>query len=189
MHRESGQNTTQRSTHWQTRAIREIDGYKSGEGHVRRPDVVIVKNPQKPPDQKNIERVVEMKFSGDVFGYEQRNAYQRIAGIKAKFMSMEENDCNCSSDDQQRQEEGVLDPFLAPVPEKEQEKIIDWGAVGETIGMGVVTALGGVATAALLLSPLEGPVGEAAAGTGTAAAAARTAAAFGRIFKFVPVAP
>lgn len=189
MHRESGQNTTQRSTHWQTRAKNEIDEYKSGKGLVRRPDVVIVKNPQKPPYQENIERVIEMKFLGDDFGYEQRVAYQDIAGAKNKLSLIDEKGCNCSSDDQHRQEQEMLGPFLAPNPEKEQEKNIDWGAVGETVGMGVVTALGVVATAALLLSPFEGPAGEVAAGTGTAAAAARTAAAFGRIFKLAPVAP
>ncbi|MEF9443425.1 hypothetical protein OWT26_25965 [Burkholderia sp. 1A5] len=36
--------------------------YKAGAGYIRRPDVVIVNDPSQPPNQSNLERVVEMKF-------------------------------------------------------------------------------------------------------------------------------
>lgn len=36
--------------------------YKPGTGLIRRPDVVIVKDPSKPPTQDNIKQIVEMKF-------------------------------------------------------------------------------------------------------------------------------
>jgi len=59
---------------------------------------------------------------------------------------------------------------------------VNWGAVGTTVGMGAVTVLAGVATFALLLCPVDGPLGESLAGAGTLAAAGETAAAFSRIF-------
>lgn len=36
--------------------------FKPGKGMIRRPDVIIVQNPNRPPTQDNIKQVVEMKF-------------------------------------------------------------------------------------------------------------------------------
>ena len=65
MHREDGQDTTEPSHYWQGRVQQEIDNYAAGRGMVRRPDLVIVNDPCQPPNQSNIERVVEIKFQGD----------------------------------------------------------------------------------------------------------------------------
>jgi hypothetical protein len=182
MHRDAlGQDTTQRSDRWQTRAQQEIPGYKGGQGRVRRPDVIIVKDPSKPPYQDNIDRVVEMKFKGDKWGREQKEAYEEIAGENNELKLMEEGgDCTCSEDG------GEKEPVPQPVAIPEEEPSVDWWAVAETVGMGAVTAVAAVATVALVLVPFDGPAGEIAAGAGTAAAAARTAAAFGMIFSATP---
>lgn len=182
MHRdELGQDTTQKSDRWQTRAQQEIPGYRGGQGRVRRPDVIIVKDPSKPPHQDNIDRVVEMKFKGDKWGDRQKDAYERISGENNELKLMEEGgDCTCSEDG------GEKEPVPQPVAIPEEEPSVDWWAVAETVGMGAVTAVAAVATVALVLVPFDGPAGEIAAGAGTAAAAARTAAAFGMIFKATP---
>lgn len=181
MHRDAlGQDTTQKSDRWQTRAHQEISGYRGGQGRVRRPDIVIVKDPSKPPYQDNIDRIVEMKFKGDRWGRGQKKNYETIAGHKKKLKLMEEGKaCTCSDD-------GEREPVPQPVVIPEEEPSVDWWAVAETTGMAVVTAVAAVATVALVVVPFDGPAGEIAAGTGTAAAAARTAAAFGRIFRAVP---
>ncbi len=51
-----------------------------GEGYVRRPDVVIVKDPTKPPTQDNIKLVVEIKFDNDKWRGGQEVAYRAILG-------------------------------------------------------------------------------------------------------------
>jgi len=182
MHRdESGQDTTQKSDRWQTRARQEIPGYRGGQGDVRRPDVIIVKDPSKPPYQDNIDRVVEMKFEGDSLGEGQEESYETIVGDRDQLMIMVEGkNCTCADND------GELEPVPQPVAILEEEPSVDWWAVAETAGMAVVTAVAAVATVALVAVPFDGPAGEIAAGAGTAAAATRTAAAFGRIFRAVP---
>jgi len=194
MHRdELGQNTLEKSRRWQTRAKQDIPGYKGGEKDpdVRRPDVIIVKDPSIPPNRDNIDRVVEMKFKNDPWGYGQAQAYERIAGGSKKLIPMEEGgNCNCSEDDDgdsEGKEKQLLNKYITTlVPLDNEDQSIDWGAAAETVGMGALTAFGAIATAALFLVPVDGPVGEAVAGSATAAAAARTASAFGRIFKYKP---
>jgi hypothetical protein len=62
MHRDAdGNDTTLRSTRWQTRT-QQIDGNQPNKGHVRRLDVTVVRDPYKPLAQDNIEKIVEMKF-------------------------------------------------------------------------------------------------------------------------------
>ncbi|MEO7328570.1 MAG: type VI secretion system tip protein TssI/VgrG [Minicystis sp.] len=71
------------------------------------PDVVIVKDPSKPPTQDNIKRVVEIKFPGDKVDKDQMTAYERIAGdAPVEIWTLE--DCNCP--DRKRK------PFRVPVP-------------------------------------------------------------------------
>ncbi len=62
---------------------------------VRRPDIIAVKNPNKPVSQENIDRIYEMKFSKDSEHKGQFNAYRKIAGDRNKVVVMEEDDCGC----------------------------------------------------------------------------------------------
>lgn len=184
MHRDGlDQDTTQKSDRWQTRAQQEIPGYKPNKGKVRRPDIIIVKDPSKPPYQDNIDRIMEMKFKGDRWGRGQKIDYERIAGDDEKLKLMKEGgDCSCSGDDGEKQ------PVLVPGPETQEseDSAVDWGAAAETVGMAVVTVAAAAATVAAAAVIIDGVAGEVALGTATAAAAARTAAAFGRIFKTAP---
>jgi hypothetical protein len=70
--------------------------YKAGCGYTRRPDVVIVKDPMKPPTQDNIKQVVEMKFPDDEYRPRQREDYIVIAGDESKMVPLEHKDCDCN---------------------------------------------------------------------------------------------
>lgn len=63
------------------------------------------------PVQSNIDTVVEIKFAGDELSREQLNAYQRIAGDKAKFRLLETSDCDCNH----RRPEPAAEPVRVPV--------------------------------------------------------------------------
>jgi hypothetical protein len=181
MHRENGQDTTEPSQYWQGRAKQEIENYRRGRGMVRRPDLVIVDDPCLPPSQDNIERVLEFKFRGDKRDREQDKAYERIAGNPNKYSIFRigakpqkgEQGCDCG---QQQTPEPI------PVPASEQEEQSALGAAGSALGWSAATVAGTAATAALLLSPFDGPVGEMAAGSATAAAASRAASAW-KVFR------
>jgi type VI secretion system secreted protein VgrG len=75
------------------------------------PDIVIVKDPTKPPTQDNIERVIEMKFPGDDEDPEQMRQYERIAGDHARAEVMTLADCPPCS-----QKDPVPVPVPVPVP-------------------------------------------------------------------------
>jgi hypothetical protein len=183
MHRDAaGADTTGPSTYWQGRARSEIEGYQGGRGMVRRPDVVIVRNPSMPPTQDNIERIVEMKFVGDVPDRDQKTAYAEIAGNKKKVSLMIEGE-NCFCNDDRVPEP---QPVVAPMPASEDEPEVNWGAVGKTAMWGTVTALGAVATFFMFVCPIDGPVGESISAAGTVGAASRTASAFSNIFRAAP---
>ncbi|MDZ7814417.1 MAG: VRR-NUC domain-containing protein [Ideonella sp.] len=66
-------------------------------GQIRRPDVVIVKDPTKPPTQDNIKQIVEMKFPPDSLSEEQAAAYKKIAGDPSKLQTLKPDDCDCNS--------------------------------------------------------------------------------------------
>jgi len=70
--------------------------YRAGRGYTRRPDVVIVKDPSKPPTQDNIKQVVEMKFPDDTFRTGQFEDYSVIAGDEKKMVTVKLTDCNCN---------------------------------------------------------------------------------------------
>ncbi len=70
--------------------------FKPGTGLIRRPDVVIVKDPLKPPTQDNIKQIVEMKFPPDTLSEEQEDAYRKIGG-KGKLTQLQPTDCDCDS--------------------------------------------------------------------------------------------
>ncbi|MCC7682754.1 VRR-NUC domain-containing protein [Janthinobacterium sp. FW305-128] len=69
--------------------------YKPGKGYTRRPDVIIVKDPTKPPTQDNIKQVVEIKFPGDPFRPGQREDYIVIAGDEMKMVPLTPDECDC----------------------------------------------------------------------------------------------
>lgn len=75
--------------------------FRPGRGMIRRPDVVIVKDPNRPPTQDNIKQVVEMKFPPDPPDSRQVQAYERIAGDERKIVEMKSTDCDCSQENQQ----------------------------------------------------------------------------------------
>ncbi|HBN8509218.1 VRR-NUC domain-containing protein [Pseudomonas aeruginosa] len=75
--------------------------FKPGRGMIRRPDVVIVKDPIKPPTQDNIKQVVEMKFPPDPPDSKQVKAYEKIAGDERKIVEMKSTECDCSQENQQ----------------------------------------------------------------------------------------
>lgn len=70
--------------------------YKAGKGYTARPDVVIVKDPTKPPTQDNIKQVVEMKFPGDVLTQPQETSYIKIAGDANKLVTQRLSGCDCN---------------------------------------------------------------------------------------------
>ena len=69
--------------------------FKAGTGQIRRPDVVIVKDPNLPPTQDNIKQIVEMKFPPDELTVKQKQAYQEIAGSDKGLKTLKPSDCNC----------------------------------------------------------------------------------------------
>lgn len=73
----------------------EISGFKPGKGMVRRPDVVILKDPSKPPIQENLRSVAEIKFPPDRLSPEQEADYRMIAG-DAGLTVLGPKECNCS---------------------------------------------------------------------------------------------
>lgn len=114
MHRDDA--GLQRSENWQTRARQEIPGFEPNAGMVRRPDIVVVRNPSQPPTQDNIERIVEMKFRGDPDDASQLAAYQAIAGPRASAEIRREESCDCGNDDLRRVPVPVPVPEPVPVP-------------------------------------------------------------------------
>ena len=73
--------------------------FKAGEGMVRRPDVVIVNDPVKPPTQDNIKQVVEIKFPPDKIDKPQEDAYVQIAGSDSKLVVIGPEECDCNQPD------------------------------------------------------------------------------------------
>jgi hypothetical protein len=91
--------------------------FRAGEGLVRRPDVVIVKDPAKPPTQENIKKIVEIKFPPDKRTLTQKRAYGRIAGDENKVEFLGPQDCNCAKPDPETSTEHAarLGPAAAAV--------------------------------------------------------------------------
>ncbi|WP_311434961.1 VRR-NUC domain-containing protein [Herbaspirillum huttiense] len=70
--------------------------YLKGAGMIRRPDVITVLDPAKPPTQENIKQVVEIKFPPDKITTPQQNAYIEIAGDEKKLVTIGPQDCDCN---------------------------------------------------------------------------------------------
>lgn len=77
--------------------------FKAGHGLIRRPDVVIVNDPARPPTQDNIKQIVEMKFPPDTMSLPQQRAYRRIAGSDSKLKTLRPIDCNCETPEPETQ--------------------------------------------------------------------------------------
>jgi hypothetical protein len=92
-----------------------LSGYEPGVGNIRRPDVVVVNDPSRPPTQDNIKSVVEIKFPGDTLSRGQRSAYAQIAGDSSKVAVLGPDTCGCSESGEQTQtrptESAVADDF------------------------------------------------------------------------------
>ena len=69
--------------------------YAPGKGNVRRPDVVIVKDPSLPPTQDNLRAVVEMKFPGDEYSPLHQMQDRQIAGPNASTELLTVDKCGC----------------------------------------------------------------------------------------------
>lgn len=64
------------------------------------------------PQQKNIEKVVEIKFGKDVLSNAQKKAYIKIAGSADKFKLLEDKECAC----QGRKRDPITSPKPSPYP-------------------------------------------------------------------------
>lgn len=133
-----------------------------GEKDTRRPDVIIVRDPSKPPVQGNISRVVEMKF-GDPYGEEQEASYRRIGGKRP--LKLDPKICGCNDDDRTK---GQVALVAAAKAVKDSDV-----STFERVLSGAGATICGVATVAAALFPLDGPLGEIALGSATAGLAAR----------------
>ncbi len=116
----------------------KIPDFTSGAGMMRRPDVVIVDDPNLPPAGDNIRSVVEVKFPPDTLSAGQEDAYSKInGGTPPEVLSPQQ--CGCA----QKQPERV--PVPAPVPATEPE---DHTVRNVVIG-------GALVAGAILLAPEE----------------------------------
>ncbi|MCW7538249.1 VRR-NUC domain-containing protein [Aquabacterium sp. A7-Y] len=98
--------------------------FQPGQGMIRRPDVVIVKDPTKPPTQDNIKQVVEVKFPPDTVSQAQKDDYKRIAG-DVDVVTMTPDKCDCDK----------------PEPDQPKIPVEDIGTLG-AIGWLLMTILG-----------------------------------------------
>ena len=80
--------------------------WKAGTGQMRRPDVVIVKDPRKPPTQDNIKQVVEIKFPNDDWGPRQEADYRTISG-PGKLAMLTPEVCACDDPDRKQRTKQV----------------------------------------------------------------------------------
>lgn len=94
-----------------------LDGYKPGVGNIRRPDVVVVKDPSLPPTQDNLKSVVEVKFPGDTLSDAQKAAYEQIAGDPAKVAVLGPDKCQCGGESQQQRTQPAASPAIDELTE------------------------------------------------------------------------
>lgn len=148
----------------QNRINRDYPGVPpQGGTDTRRPDVVIVNDPSRPPTPDNIFRLVEMKFGSDTFSTPQRRAYNIIA--PGRVMELDAKECDCANE----QNTQAQVAFVTAAAAVKQAQI----STADRVLSGVGTVLAGLGTAAAIVSPFEGPAGDIALGTLTAGLAAR----------------
>jgi hypothetical protein len=186
MHRVNGQDTTERSHRWQSRTQSEVEGYQPGVGMVRRPDIIVVKDPTRPPYTDNVAEVIEMKFMDDLpMDAQRRKDYIRIAGDVSNLTEMKEGkECKCLGDQKETNQVPEMLPAYNPQQESEEEKedAFDSERALE-IAQGVGAFVAGLAflglAAVSVVNVFDGPVGEVAA---TTAALALLSTSHDRIF-------
>src|SRR5262249_53747486 len=71
-------------------------------GGSKAPDVVLVKDPTKPPTQDNIKKIIEIKFPGDRWRPGQEKAYERIAG-GVPIDRWTPDTCGCKDEEKERE--------------------------------------------------------------------------------------
>jgi len=147
---------TKPTDYWQGRAREQLgDGWVSGTGMVRRPDITVVKDPCLPPVQGNIERVVEMKFGADPNDPVQNEAYEGIAGNPNNYSVMragapaqkDEQQCDCD-------DEGVK-KLLAVRSQQQQEEAEQRAQKLRTAGKVIVGGGAIAAGVAAIVSAVE----------------------------------
>jgi len=127
-------------------------------GGTRRPDIVVVKDPTKPPTRGNIKDVYEVKFPPDDWGPGQKEAYRHIAGKNP--IELSPGECKCKAKqrpkevpvpvrvrakapakDPQKQEEPGPQPITQPDPGLEPTPLPVvrdpgvWGILGVLLGI------------------------------------------------------
>ncbi len=91
---------------------------RANPGGSKIPDVVLVKDPTKPPTQDNIKKVIEMKFPGDKRPREQIREYEKIAGgAPVETWTLE----TCGCEEKKRERVPVPVPIPSPTGEKDKE--------------------------------------------------------------------
>lgn len=152
------------------------DGWTRGGVHLRRPDVVVARDPTRPPTRDNLDGVVEMKFPGDRMDPDQNRDYRRIGGPQAGFKVLtDQTPCHCDRGRRRPspQPVPVAVPERAPAPAPSPSP-----GLGEALLWTGLTVLAAAATLVAVASPFDGPAGDYAGVTATSAAASRAAAAF-----------
>jgi hypothetical protein len=154
--------------HMRNRIERDFPGVPPYRGlDTRRPDVVIVNDPSRPPTRDNITNVVEMKFPGDALRREQRASYDHISGRPARVLDVQQ--CGCGNSDNTEAQTALV------TAAKEVRDADVSNATRLLLGAGAVVA--GIATVGAAAIPFDGPAGEVGLGALTARLAA---GAFGR---------
>ncbi|MEO7329986.1 MAG: type VI secretion system tip protein TssI/VgrG [Minicystis sp.] len=110
----------------------------------KRPDIVIVKDPSKPPTQDNIKRVIEMKFPGDKQPADQIDDYEEIAGPGARVDVMTLDDCGCIDEDPER--------IRIPVPVQQRQPKVSPAPKPGTLTPAQIEALKVIAVILALLA-------------------------------------
>ena len=91
----------------------------------RRPDVAIIDGEDNHGlEQKNIIRLVEIKFGKDTLKPGQRRSYEIIAGNRSKVSVISENDCDCKDD--QDDDKDKKNTSLSPVVVPETNVVDTW---------------------------------------------------------------
>jgi type VI secretion system secreted protein VgrG len=90
---------------------------RSKPGGSKIPDVVLVKDPTRPPTQDNIKKVIEMKFPGDPEDAAQIKEYKNIAG-GAPVETWTLETCGC----QEKEPEPVPVPVPSPAPTRQEKE-------------------------------------------------------------------
>lgn len=159
---------SQPSKNWFYHPKDYVEGFVPGVGHVRIPDITIVKDAAKPVSAPgNIAKIVELKINDDSYRPQQQAAYERIAkennckletfGNKSEGKDVD-HVCPCPPD---LKPLPVPNPVPVPVVAPRKAPALDWKAIGE----GAIVVGLGLATVALIICPFDGPFGEAATGS------------------------